>query len=647
MESTSNKPAQIPDGTADGGDGSVPPRSNRMLKGVIRTLLVAFAVLAAAALGLSLVPQEKMKVFLRSAVAERSADGSVTHPTEHGASALLGRLPIALVVFVACAAALAIFGSQLERWLLAAFAERQGAAKSVRDAFPQNRETWWELGAITASCGIGLLLRLWHIRRGIRYDEASTYFLFVSQPLSRALSNYSYPNNHILHTLFAWLSIRIFGDTAVALRLPALVFGWLCIPASWLAARVLYGRLSGVLTAGCVTALPTFVEFSVNARGYSLQWLCFLGMVTCAAVLETQPSLRLAWLGFVLSGVAGLYCIPTILIPIGGLALWMLLTAAAGGGLSRLRELAKRLAWAGSAMALLSALLYLPPVLVSGPSALAANQYVARRATPFLDGLGPLAQATWLRWTDGVPAPITWVLLLGVGAGLFLHRRVSNSALPMTVLLWACSFGFAWAHNVTGYPRVWSFLLLAAIMTAAAGIGLPIRLVGKSSQAAQMATAGAFAVLLAAGEGTLLVRERLLFKSNETVAMTDTAQIVEFLRGSAVHSGEALVVTAPATPIVQYALLHLDRKLYTSLAPLKEADRVVAVVAKPDVDSEAYRSDQLLATLAAEDAADPLRASALMDLSDYSPPRLLAKFLSVTVYSFDHRAVTRQGQLAK
>ena len=622
----------------------VPAEHSGMLKRFIRALLLVFALLAGATLCLWLMPHEKLKALLGSLVAAKNANGSVTHPTEHGLDALVGRLPLAITLFAACAAALAGWGRKLERWLLTMPTEWREARGSLRDLFPRSVDTWWEVSAVLVLSGIGLFLRLWHIRRAIRYDEASTYLLFASQPIYRALSNYSYPNNHLLHTLLAYLSIQVFGDTAVTLRLPALLGGCLCIPASWVAARALYGRLAGILSAGCVAALPTFVEFSVNARGYSLQWLCILCMMTCAVVLSANLSSRPGWLGFVISGVAGLYCIPTMIIPAAGMVIWMLMSGAASRGTARLRELLRALAWAVVGMGLVSALLYLPPLLASGPSALVSNRFVASRETSFLDGLGPLLHSTWQYWTEGVPAPVTWILVAGAVLGLLFHRRASKGPLPLPLVLWGWSLVFAWARNILGYPRVWSFLLLAGIMTASAGIALLIDLISAQPRT-KILVAGGLAVLMCVIVGASLLQHRVLFKTNETVALVDSAQVVQFLE-TELRPGDSLVVTFPANPIIEYELLHQDRRLYRSLAPLESAEEVIAVVSKPDVASESYRADELLARLAEEDTADPSLASAELHLADYNPPRLLRKFLSATVYSFERRTAAGRNKVS-
>jgi hypothetical protein len=586
------------------------------------------------------VPYSKVKVFLDSLAAVRGSNGTVTHPTEGGLHAFVARLPFAFCLFVTCAVALALLKRKLRDFLAGIPPELPDIRKSLRVLFPPGIETLLEIGAVLTVLGIGVFLRLWHLGRAIHYDEAATYLMFATQPIYRALSNYSYPNNHLFNTLLVHFSLRVFGDTTFALRLPALVAGCLTIPMSWLAGRALYGRLAGIFTAGCAAALPTFIEYSVNARGYALQWVFILAMMCCGVILISNPSLKTAWLAFVIAGVGGMYCIPTMVIPISGIVIWMLASAVTAGGAAQLTDILKKLVWAGFATGLLSMLLYLPPLLSSGPSAVLSNRFVTSRETPFFEGLRPFAQAMWLRWSEGVPAAIIWILTGGIVVGLVFHRKVSVYALPMTVALWVWSFAFAWMRNILGTPRVWNYLLLAAIIAASAGVSLLVRSLAGHSESRQVVFAGTASVLLAVIVGASLIQEGLLFRSNEGVALVDTAQVVDFLK-TELRPGDSLVVNLPADQIIEYSLLRRDRKLYTSLVPPESADRVIAVLPKPDVLSESYRTSELLARLAAQGAVDPTLAGAQIDLNAFAPPHLLAKFLSVTVYSFERKQTIR------
>ena len=279
-------------------------------------------------------------------------------------------------------------------------------------------------------------------------------------------------------------------------------------------------------------------------------------------------------------------------------------------------------------------------LLVSGPAALVANPYVVTRKTPFFEGLAPLAQAAWLRWSEGVPATIVWIFAGGLVAGLIFHQKISTIRISMTLVLWGWSFGFAWTRNILGYPRVWNYLLLAAVMTACAGISIPIRWLGGFSQTRQVVLAGIVSTMLAVVVGVSLMRSGLLFRNNETGAMIDTVQVVEFLR-STLRAGDSLVVKSVPEPIIEYELLHRDRRLFRSLVAEESANRVIVVLPKPEVASGAYPTNERLAKLAAEDAVEASAASAEMDLSAFAPPQLLGKFVSVTVYSFERKQLEK------
>jgi dolichyl-phosphate-mannose-protein mannosyltransferase len=571
-------------------------------------------------------------------IAARSHSGLAagTQFTEAGVRRFVGRLPFAGAYLAFCGVVLALLKRRLAGFLAEIPQEWKEIRERLRKSFPRGAETKQEAGIVLLIFAIGIILRVWHLGRVIHYDEAATYLEFASRPLYRALSNYSYPNNHLLHTLLAHFCVVLFGNNAVALRLPAFAAGCLAVPMSWLAARTLYDRATGVLTAGCVAALPTFIEFSVNARGYSLQWLFVLAAMALGAVLLENPSLKTGWAAFVAVAVAGLYTIPTMAIPLAGIAIWMLTAMLVNEGIPGVSGLLKKLACVSLAVALSATLFYLPPLLASGPTAVAANRFVVSRGTPFFDGLPPLLHDTWMRWSEGVPSVILWPLIVAVIFGLSFHNKVSQPAVPMTLVLWVWSFLFAWGANIVAYPRTWSYLLLAATMTACAGLSVLVAPLARRIRMDQVALAGVASVLLVAVAGTTILRQRILFRNNETLAMADLGQIVDFLR-TEFRPGDSLMAMLPADVLLKYELVRRDPKLYGSLADQRSASRVIGVLPKQGVISESIPTNQRMARLAAEDAVAPAYAASEIDLDAYAPPLLLAKFQSVTVYSFERK----------
>ena len=642
-ESHSGKRTVAPEWILAGSSRRTAPAQT--LNRVFIALVLGLFIVAIIMLVLFLIPWTARTGLLDSHVATYIRHGkAVTYLTTPENNPIVRRLPLACSLLVLTAVALLLSKHELARSFIELPTEWPGIRESLRDHFPQSFETQLEMGALLTIFAIGVFLRLWHLGRPVRYDEAYSYLEFASHPLYKALSFYQRPNNHLLNTLLVHCTNAMFGPRIFALRLPAFVAGCLTIPMSWLAGRFLYGPLAGILTAGCVAAFPTFIEFSVNARGYAFQWVFILTMMWLAVVLYKNPSFRTGWLAFVVAGVAGFYSIPTMIIPVAGIVLWMLVSMLAHAGIAPVGGLLKRVATAGLAMGLVSACLYIPPLVVSGPAALMSNPFVSPRKSPFFDGLPLLAHSTWMRWTEGVPAAAIWLLAGGIILALLFHREVSVYPVSMTIVLWVWSFFFAWARNILGYPRVWSYLLLAAVMTASAGLSVVARWLARHSGVEQVAIAAVLSAGLAFFVGFGVIKQRILLRNNETGALLDADEIVSLIL-TELRPGDSLVATLPAEPIVNYELRRRNPKLLASLSNPHGAVRVVAVVPKPKVNSELYGTDKLLALLAAEDTSDPALAQSQINLADYAPPRILAKFLTTTVYSFERRQKKQQPRM--
>ena len=617
--------------TADAGAQS---KAARYLSLFLGALTVGFLVLAFVLLPLHFISYPKARAFFDWRAAARGASGYAgSYLTEDAHNRIFGRLPMATAVFLVCGATLAFCRRSLKRFLLAIPAEWTRIRGSLREQFPRSLETSLELGAVFSLFVAGVILRVWHVGRAVRFDEAWTYLDFASRPLLIGLSNYQAPNNHLLNTMIVHFSTRLFGNTIFALRFPALAVGCLVILACWFVTRSLYGPLAGILAAGWVAALPTFIEFSVNARGYALQWLFILALIWFATLLLENPSLKTAWLGFVFSAAAGIYSIPTTAIAIAGVFLWMLASTLTRGETAEFKTLLGKLAVAGFAIASLSALLYLPPLLDRGPGALLAREVVTwQQQGNFLQGFRRMSQCAWVRWTQGVPTSAVWILFSGLAIGLLFHRRIPRHRLPMTIALCVTAGIFAGIGKVFAFPRVWSYLLLSAVMTAGGGLAFLLTYLAGRPRLRRIALASVVSLALVAFIGTAVIRQRVLFASDEGGWIIDAPQIVDFVSAE-LRPGDFLV----SNSIINYELLRRSPNLYNSLAKSPNADRVVAVVIKRISNAELCGSDKALPLYAAQDIADPSTLSSQINLNAYTAPEVRAKFLTSTVYSLTRK----------
>src|SRR5262245_27956602 len=181
-----------------------------------------------------------------------------------------------------------------------------------------------------------------YLGQPMRYDESITYLLFVRRPWADALSLYTYPNNHVFHTLLAKASVSVFGDAPWAIRLPAFLAGVLVIPAAYVATRALYGARAALMAAAIVASSGALTLYSTNARGYSLIVLAFLLLVVISARLVSGGASSL-WFSFAVVAALGLWTVPTMMFPVGTMAVWLALSLLIERRGNELRRLATAL----------------------------------------------------------------------------------------------------------------------------------------------------------------------------------------------------------------------------------------------------------------------------------------------------------------
>jgi hypothetical protein len=331
---------------------------------------------------------------------------------------------------------------------------------------PERRLQVLAVGAVVVA---GAALRLMHLDQPIRYDEAVTRLRYVSLPLAEAVSVYDLPNNHVLHTLLARLSVDALGDTLPALRLPAWTAGTLVVPATYLAGRALRGPTVGLLAAAFAAGSPVLVLFSANARGYSMVVLASLALVGSTRVLSRRWS-PAAWAGFVLAAALGAWTIPVMVYPAAAAAAWWVAAARREGRPPG--SVLTGVAAAAAAAAGLAALLYLPVIREAGLDALVANRFVAPRPPgEFVSAVPGFLAGVVREWSHGVPGWAAALAAAGVGAEGAAWVTGRRSGPPPLFPIWAgASLVVLAASRRTPFARVWLPLLPPLAIFAASGL---------------------------------------------------------------------------------------------------------------------------------------------------------------------------------
>ncbi len=419
------------------------------------------------------------------------------------------------------------------------------------------------------SIALGLLLilaaalRFPYLSRPIFYDEAFTYLSYASKPLFIGLSNYSEPNNHLLHTLFVHIATRLFGDAEWVLRLPAFTAGMLLIILSYGYTRTTYNKHAALLCAAFLSAASALIEYSTLARGYTILICCAVALAWLAAGLAKRANLLL-WACFVSTTALGFYTVPVFLYAFIPITLWLFLEM--GSSRETLSRRITEIALGTFASFLLTLLLYLPPLMVSGFKALLGNVHV----TPLSFGdfqakIGSVLLWSWQLWNRDLPLVVQFAILLFFVVGLIVHRRSTGQVLPVAVIALATSAVLLLLQRVLPYRRIWLLFVPFYISVSALGCSATLHLVVPERM--RSATTSLLSCAMTILIGYWVISERVATFHGEQTTLHEAEAIVRELQPQ-LRANDAVLTVAPADyPLMYYAsrlgvpLQHFDAEI--------------------------------------------------------------------------------------
>lgn len=389
------------------------------------------------------------------------------------------------------------------------------------------REAFW-LGAILS---VALVLRVVALGSGLWYDEIDTLVHHVRRPVAQLITSYPSLNDHVLFTLEAKASIAAFGESVVALRLPALVFGVGSIWALWLLARQVAPVRAALFSAALLAVSYHHVWFSQNARGYT--GLLFFGLLGTYFLL--RASRTGSWWSWSAYGVAGALAVYTHLTGASLLAAHAVVIA----GALALRSIADRgreqlsglhgwgPPYAFTLAALLSLLLYAPMLrsmietftTLSAPAAPAAAAAIAEWKSPVwtvlevVRSLGPVL---------GTALPVAVAILIAGIAGMRGIAALVPAILFTHVLL---TLGVLLAGHFRIWPRYFfidiGFICLC-LVSGVFVIGQWIaRAVARAGRSADAATIGSVLAVSVIATSLVLLPRNYLYPKQDFVGARD------------------------------------------------------------------------------------------------------------------------------
>jgi len=426
---------------------------------------------------------------------------------------------------------------------------------------------------------IALAIRLAHVRQTMRHDEAYTFLHYATAPLASALSDYTYPNNHLFHTLLVWISTRLFGPSEIAIRLPAFLFGLLIVPAVYRLALRFADRGASLMAMALAAAWPVLVLYSTNARGYSFITLAFVAMLLLGDEIVERDT-RGRWVALAVLFALGMYTAPLMLYAGGAVMVWIVAEKARRDGMAAARALLPGLVASAILTAIITVLVNVPVVTRGGLAPLVSNKYVtAFGPREFIAALPAFVGSVKESLALGIPLPLLAALLACAVAGLVVPRaeRGRRLVLACSVTGWCMLLMVATRRPPPG--RVLLFLVPLFCVYAGRGVALVVRWVSRRRPERASTVCAAVAVLWATIFGTSVVKDRPVFRTPETGTLADAPEIARYLLAE-VKDGDRIVVMNPSDPPLDYYLLRRGGRRLDEInaRARREGGRVFVVV---------------------------------------------------------------------
>lgn len=142
--------------------------------------------------------------------------------------------------------------------------------------------------------------------RGLWVDEAISVHQ-AQLPFGQMLDDMRTTDVHPpFHYALLWVTVRVFGTSEFAVRLPSLIAGVALVPALYWAGKVIYDRRTGWVAATLGVFAPFCVWYAQEARMYA-QFMLFATLAVAAQVQAVRRGRRRDWAMYALATAAMLW----------------------------------------------------------------------------------------------------------------------------------------------------------------------------------------------------------------------------------------------------------------------------------------------------------------------------------------------------
>lgn len=318
----------------------------------------------------------------------------------------------------------------------------------------------------------GSALRIYKLDASLHLDEIRTVIYFAEKPISYIMTHYPIANNHILHSILVHISMALFGESEVAIRLPAFLLGVLSIPLIYKVGKELFDERVGLVSAFLLSISTYHIWWSQQARGYiGLVFFSLLSLLFFLKAIKSDKNRY--WLGFIFATALNVYTVVAGLVVLCVQALFVLCVSRGS-----LRKLSKKLIFSIGISLLIILLIYslVLPEMVSEKARLATVWPPPPKLSPSFLRLVFLQFSLGIGNYDNIGL-CTFLFFFVLGIIVSIKRQRKSALLA---ILWVTFPLVALVYFVPPWPRLFIFILPVYLIVISKGVASGAVLVGRS-----------------------------------------------------------------------------------------------------------------------------------------------------------------------
>jgi uncharacterized membrane protein len=291
------------------------------------------------------------------------------------------------------------------------------------------------------------------------------------------LTQYDEPGHHIFYTLLGYLTYKFLGSEQWTwiMRLPALFAGILLVPVSYMVTRIFHNKNAALLASGIVACSSPLIFYSAQARGYTIQCVIFLLLLSIGTYIKNNTDLA-GWHLFAILSAFGAYTNAQFLYPCGIAFTWLILSILFEDTAHIRSHLLRNLFISITITGFLTFLFYSPVIflgtglksILHNPNIIDASFYLAEMPSRLYY---IFSNAFWGLWNKSVPVFIQYLFIAGFICSLVFHKKLSihRVSIVLSGAVYLITL-FLVQKLACPFARCWLFFLPIYIGLASAGI---------------------------------------------------------------------------------------------------------------------------------------------------------------------------------